>query len=327
MAPYLIVALDGGGVRYILQLVLLRRLLARFPALEPCIRLVAGSSAGALVGTSLVVRGFARTYADMMCDAYARAVFAQSWRRDVYSAHGWYAASYTNTALGVVLRDHYSESPCRRIGDIAASRANVPDLLVTAFCVVPSDADDSGAQLPAGEWCPRVYHTLDRTGAHGHVDTPLLTTLLQTSAAPTYFPVHAGCVDGGVLANNPSMLAVSHALRYGHATLDEMRVLSLGTGVYPSNLNAYGSEADLGKSQWLPHLADLFIEANAEATALNCANLLGDAYCRVQMRLPRQVQLNDADAVATLAQWADEFDLSTTFAWVCTHFPDMEPAT
>lgn len=338
-APYLILSLDGGGVRYILHLVLLRRLFERFPQLEQRIRLVAGSSAGALVGASLAIRGFARTYTDMLSDQYASTVFASSWERNVYSAHGWYAAMYSNVPLRSVLESRYSEAACRQIGDLPI--ANGPNLLVTAFSVVRPDGaehggahnaqapvpddDASDAGVPVLEWCPRIYHTLDTTStAHGHRDTALLDAMLQTCAAPTYFPVHAGCVDGGVLANNPSMLALTHAVRFGHTTMNDVRILSLGTGVYPSNLNVRGREADLGKSQWLPHLADMFMEANAEATAVNCSNLLGDGYCRVQMRLPEAILLNDTAAVAKLQRWAEQLDLEHVFAWIERHFPETK---
>jgi len=54
-------------------------------------------------------------------------------------------------------------------------------------------------------------------------------------AAETYFPSWKGLADGGVFANNPSMVAVSAASRVLGVPLGEIEVLSIGTGVSPSN--------------------------------------------------------------------------------------------
>ena len=59
---------------------------------------------------------------------------------------------------------------------------------------------------------------------------------MSTSAAPTYFPSYGVFVDGGVIANNPSMAAIAQALDGRNqaseraTTLDEIKLLSVGTG-------------------------------------------------------------------------------------------------
>ena len=54
-------------------------------------------------------------------------------------------------------------------------------------------------------------------------------------AAETYFPPWKGIADGGVFANNPSMVAVAAASRVLSVPLDEMEILSIGTGSASTN--------------------------------------------------------------------------------------------
>jgi predicted acylesterase/phospholipase RssA len=82
-----------------------------------------------------------------------------------------------------------------------------------------------------------------------------------TSAAPTYFPAaHVGngasggsaaatrwVVDGGVLANNPALYALAEAGRLGlYESLDEVFILSLGTGLFDPAIADTTASSDTG---------------------------------------------------------------------------------
>lgn len=65
------------------------------------------------------------------------------------------------------------------------------------------------------------------------MDNFVIDAVMASSAAPTVFPTHQGHTDGGIAANNPSMVAVSMAFRTIHKDLNSVRIFSIGGGMYP----------------------------------------------------------------------------------------------
>lgn len=78
-----------------------------------------------------------------------------------------------------------------------------------------------------------------------------------TSAAPTFFPTAAvninttqrWLIDGGVVANNPALCAIAEARRRYQTSIDQMRLLSIGTGHRTAAINGKASQR-WGAIQW-----------------------------------------------------------------------------
>lgn len=90
---------------------------------------------------------------------------------------------------------------------------------------------------------------------------------LATAAAPTYFPTHrldAGTplVDGGMWANNPTVVAAIEAIAVLGWSPDSLRVLSLGCTSPPLNVNWRRS----GLIYWADKVADVFMTGQSSAS-------------------------------------------------------------
>jgi patatin-like phospholipase/acyl hydrolase len=93
---------------------------------------------------------------------------------------------------------------------------------------------------------------------------------LATSAAPLFFPatqVATGdChVDGGMFANNPTLIGVTEALRYFRQQLSDIRVLSIGTGEHTEPV-PYDRAKRMGLWQWKTLAYEHMLIAQARTT-------------------------------------------------------------
>lgn len=151
-------------------------------------------------------------------------------------------------------------------------------------------------------WRPAVFSNMPRAAGLVEPDTELMAwdAAMRTSAAPTYFPIYNGYVDGGIVANNPSMIAVTKAIaHHSNVTPRNVVVLSVGAGTFPRSSSIFTGSSDWGISQWVPNLLDLLLDGDTVTIDMVMHYLLdsGGMYHRLDPQLPRQIALDDVAAV------------------------------
>lgn len=174
---------------------------------------------------------------------------------------------------------------------------------------------------------------------------------LATSAAPTYFPPYkidqfGFFADGGTFANNPCMTAIADALagRWFNS-VDEVRVLSLGTGIVhqgiaPEIFSELLSEPlDWGVTHWMspwPYggvpervpamaLLDLMMAGTSQAATQEATQILAQhQFCRANVILPEPIGLDDWQKVDKLIYYTEKYIKSSDWqqirAWVVAHW-------
>ena len=68
-----------------------------------------------------------------------------------------------------------------------------------------------------GSWKTVIYDTKPTSKSEDKRDTLVVDMLMGTCAAPSYFPPYRGMIDGSLVSNNPTMIAITQALSTGES--------------------------------------------------------------------------------------------------------------
>jgi len=313
MPPYRILSLDGGGCRVIIESVLINRLLEDYPNLLNEVDLFAGTSAGAILALGLA-SGFTCSEASKFCQEEVKKVFTKSWLREFETLGSTLGSEYSNENLKEMLSAQFGDL---KMGELKKK------VFIPAF-----QLDNNLSGETPRRWVPRFFHNLgENSSSNGE---SVVDVALRTSAAPTYFPIYQGYVDGGIFANNPALCAVTTAIAAG-VSIKDIVVLSLSSGrdgLFISSKKY--DDGDWGLTQWAPHLTDMLLDSCMEVTDFQCTHLLGPHYHRIDPPLPKEVPLDNPNENNLLSDLARKVDLAPTYAWINQHWldgPDIHPET
>lgn len=302
--PFRILALDGGGIRGVFTAVLLERLEQQVPGFLGRTDLFAGTSTGGILALGLA-SGLGPTDLGNLYVANGKRIFDDSFLDDLKDLGGLTGADYDSTNLKRILQRLFGEKTLRQLDR---------RVLVSAF-----DLDNEEKDETKRRWKPKFFHNFpgdDSDGGEAVVDVALRTT-----AAPTKFPSYQGYVDGGVVANNPSMAALAQALdgrnrASDRARLEDVALLSLGTGASLRYIK--GQTLDWGYAQWLKPLIGIMLEGSVGVADYECRQLLGEGYFRLDPVFAGGEVIDDdaVDRIDELIKLGRAVDLSATIKWL-----------
>ena len=308
MANFRILSCDGGGIRGVLSAVLLSRLSAAYPALlqdrPGAITMFAGTSTGGILALGLAA-GLTPAQIRDLYVTDGKLIFDSSWSRDVVELGGISGSKYDNTNLKQILLETFG---AKKLQDLT------PRVLIASFSL-DNEAPDASNRT----WNPKFFHNFPGTDSDG--ESLVVDVAMSTSAAPTYFPSYGVYIDGGVIANNPSLAAVAQALDGRNqpaeqASLGEIKLLSVGTGASLQYVD--GVNHDWGDAQWIKPILNVMMDGSVGVADFQCRQLLGKNYCRLEPIFPagKSFAMDDVSKVVDLMDLANSFDLTSTIAWL-----------
>lgn len=283
--PYRILALDGGGLRGIFTAAVLTEMDDAFGAkFIDSFDLIAGTSTGGILALGLAS---GRTCRQML--QFYQEVGPEIFRRPRRMTR-LIRPKYDRTSLDEVLKREFGEA--LRMNDLEKPICITAHELVSGSTRVLKDDHSAGLRWGGDQLVWKVA--------------------AATSAAPTYFaPVQLGDadshVDGGVWGNNPAMVGVTEAVRYGRRSLSEIRLLSVGTTSKSLQFKSHEHASRMGAIRWGFKALDL-LQESASMTANNQARLLlGDeSYLRLDSPSVRKVAMDQPSQCHPLQEWGHD---------------------
>jgi len=258
-----ILSIDGGGIRGVFPAQFLSEIesFLNEAGKEKCqiheyFDLICGTSTGGIIAIALALGMSAEEISDLFL-IHAKDIFGHKnpLLRRIYSP------KHNNKVLTNLLKEKFSKYS--ENGDTRLGHAK------TRLCIPVYD-------LLNGE--PNILKTSHHKGLFIDFEIPAYQAAIATSAAPTYFkPYNISFkkanrknikyplkVDGGIFANNPTLIGILEAINGLGKDISEIKVLSIGTGTRKfkqHQLNKYW-----GIRYWLTksRLLELFFQAQSD---------------------------------------------------------------
>lgn len=261
-----ILALDGGGAKALFTAHVLARLEEDLGArINDSFDLIAGTSAGGILalglGAGLTPREIADHYKELVETVFP-ASRRRAWRWPRHLTAPIYDGDALRTALGEVLGD-------RLLGDS------------TKRLVIPAWDVQRGAV--------HIFKTPHHARLARDWRLSMVDIAMATSAAPLYFPAARvdghRLIDGGVWANNPSVVAIAEAVSMLDIPLASIKVLNVGT---IDQLTNHPKRLDRGGLfNWAKPIAPLILTAGSRGGQGIAEHLIGKAaYTRFDALVP-----------------------------------------
>ena len=255
-----ILALDGGGTRGIYTAQLLANIeQALGRRIRTCFDLIAGTSTGAIIAGA-AVSDIPMTEIVELFETETPYIFRRRWYRIPL-----FLSKYPDQKLAEIIAKHI---PATSLSEIETP------LMITSSEIAKSEVHIFRSN----------YRGRDSEITPTGKDVSLQDAILASCAAPTFFAPKSVdnflLADGGLWANNPSTVAFTEALSVFGKEVQEVRMLSVGTGHSVNmyrNRRGWGFITGWGGAKLTSYVMTLQSQASANTAKL----LLKENYLRI----------------------------------------------
>lgn len=271
-----ILCIDGGGIRGVMPLAILKAIEQEYKCpIGEFFDVIAGTSTGSIIAASVALD---KNMDDVL---------------DNYMAYG--KKIFVRQAKVGILKNVYSDRHLRRLLKKAFGELTLADVEKTLL--IPA------VDITHGK--PYIHRS--KSNKNDDPSIKLWDAVLSSCSAPVYFPPNNVenkylSIDGGLWANNPSLVCITEAIHYFKQNLGDIQILSLGTGLQKIDFSGV-SNSHWGVKQWLPFqfpslkvtpkLLDLALNLSSESVSYHCELLLRDHYLRINGELGEEVPFDE----------------------------------
>jgi patatin-like phospholipase/acyl hydrolase len=299
MKKFCILSLDGGGLRGVVPLTILKQVEAiSKKKLKDIFHLVAGTSTGGLITSAINIQN---------PDDSSQTLYSLDDVLKVYMERGGeifpQRSRFQNTLLSIFNDLRYPKFSAAGIDKV------LKDLLKN-YRINDCFNDIMVFSYDLNNNIPLIFKS--RTAKEFKEKNALLYDIARaTSAGPTYLPSYKfyypndaelperNCIDGGVYINNPAMGAFTEFRKYFNYYNSEIKnkrdivsekifVLSLGTGSYTSKIK----DSDLLKGElfWATHISDVMMKGVSLVTDYEMKEMLSDGINYLRLTIDIDVE-------------------------------------
>lgn len=293
--PFKILSLDGGGIRGAFIAGFLADLEKRMNCrMADYFDLIAGTSTGAIIACALALHEPAEKIEKLYRERGAKIFQRRSPHKLTWKQ--WFTGQFANKYLNQHKLDYdmLLQSKYESVELCSALKETFSDRKIEAAktrLVIPA------VDLTRGQTI--VFKTPHMPDLFRDRHYEVVKVLLATTAAPTYFP-HASItdgsayVDGGLWANNPSMVAIAEALRIREKAnregvdfpIDQEQIYLLSVGTGKASYFAKPPVGGAGVAWWAPNLFNVSSVAQSQGINFQAQYFLGDRLRRIDYDLP-----------------------------------------
>lgn len=246
MSKTIILTIDGGGIKGIIPSYFLKHIEEQTN--KKCYELfdiIGGTSTGGIIATALtspLKSGGIPYTADEILNIYTENGAEIFVKQGIGLYHAKYYSNHKGKGIEPYLHSIFQNVNLRNSKNNMSMIGGKTKQVFTTSYTINSTGDTIKSPKLGTDYGSYLFNWYDASKNVGD-NYYVWEAARATSAAPTYFPVanvgvgssanERWALDGGVMSNNPTIWAITEALRTGIATdLKDIVVISLGTGTY-----------------------------------------------------------------------------------------------